>query len=80
VKKKRLARRAIGVVKKEACSLRSTLERKFNGDDLLFMLTMILWTIDGLTGLNFNKIGEVEDLAVVLNVGIDRTRGVKEQQ
>jgi len=70
-----LARRAIGVAKKEAYSLISTLGRKSNGDDLLFMLTIILWTIDGVTGLNLKRVGEVADLVVVLEVGIDCTEG-----
>jgi len=39
------------------------------------MLTMILWTIYGVTGLNLKKVGEVADLVVVLKVGVDRTEG-----
>jgi len=37
------------------------------------MLTMILWTIDGVTGLHLKKVDVVADLVVVLKVGIDRT-------
>jgi len=39
------------------------------------MLTIILWTIDGVTGLNLKRVGEVADLVVVLEVGIDCTEG-----
>jgi len=43
--------------------------------DLVFMLTMILCTIDGVTGLHMKKVGEVADLVVVLKVGINSTKG-----
>jgi len=63
------------VAKKKAYSLRSTLGKKSNGNDFRFMLTIILWTVDDVTGLNSKKVGEVADLVVVLEGGIDSPKG-----